>query len=363
MVPADTHRGSGTDQGDGGARSAPSSAGAAAAADSRANARDLDPRRVDRIVASYVIFALGWILVSAPLGDLVAELTGWSRSAIEVGKGIAFVLATGALLAVLLRRWARRLQAAAAREREAAAEIRRAEVIRTTFLSGVSHEIRTPLTSILGFARTIGQRGDVLPGEQLRDVGQRLERSSQRLEHLMLDLLDVDPLLAGVSAIHRQTTDLALLARRTVSAMELGVRRVEVRGDEVIADVDVAKVERVLQHLVGNAVRHTGLDAPIVVTVAPGDREVVLTVEDGGPGLPPEISREGFALFNQGPGVPLQASPGVGVGLALVARYVDLHDGTVTAEDVVTGGTRFVVRLPRDVAAPAVARRRPPIAG
>ncbi len=318
---------------------------------------------MDRIVWSYVGFALTWILVSAPLGDLVAEVTGWSRPAIEVSKGILFVLATGALLAVLLRRWAARLQAAAAREREAAEEIRRAETIRTTFLSGVSHEIRTPLTSILGFARTIGHRGDALPGEQLRDVGRRLERSSERLEHLMLDLLDVDPLLAGVSTIHPQTTDLALLARRTVSAMELGGRQVEVHGADVTADVDVAKIERVLQHLVGNAVRHTGREAPIVVTVAPGEGEAIVTVEDGGPGLPPEISRDRFALFDQGPGVTMQASPGVGVGLALVARYVALHDGTVTAEDVATGGARFVVRLPRPAEAPVVRRRVPPIAG
>jgi len=327
------------------------------------NDRDLDPRRVDRIVASYVVFALTWILVSAPLGDLVAESTGWSRSAVEVGKGILFVLATGALLAVLLRRWAARLQAAAVREHEAAEEIRRAETLRTTFLSGVSHEIRTPLTSILGFARTIGHRGDSLPVEQLRDVGRRLERSSERLEHLMLDLLDVDPLLAGVSAIHRQSTDLALLARRTVSAMELGGRHVEVRGEAVTADVDVAKIERVLQHLVGNAIRHTGQGAPIVVTVTPGDAEVVLTVEDGGPGLPPEISRDRFALFSQGAGVTMQASPGVGVGLALVARYIDLHDGTVTAQDVATGGTRFVVRLPRPPALPITDQQEPPIAG
>jgi len=345
-----------------GAESAGRSVGAAAAPDRLGTARDLDPRRVDRIVASYVVFALAWILVSAPLGDLVAEATGWSRPAIEVGKGVLFVLTTGVLLAVLLRGWAERLQAAAVREREAADEIRRAETLRTTFLSGVSHEIRTPLTSILGFARTIGHRGDALPREQLRDVGRRLERSSERLEHLMLDLLDVDPLLAGVSTIHRQSMDLALLARRTVSAMELGGRQVDVRGEAATADVDVAKVERVLQHLVGNAVRHTGSEAPIVVTVTPGDREVVLRVEDGGPGLPPEISRDRFVLFSQGPGVTMQASPGVGVGLALVARYVALHGGTVIAEDVATGGTRFVVRLPRPAGLPVAGRQEPPIA-
>ncbi|MEX2549354.1 MAG: HAMP domain-containing sensor histidine kinase [Nitriliruptoraceae bacterium] len=310
----------------------------------------------------YTGFALIWILASAPLGDLGAELTGWSRSGIEVGKGVLFVLATAALLAVLLRRWARRLQAAAAREREAAAEIRRAEAIRTTFLSGVSHEIRTPLTSILGFARTIGERGDSLPAHQLRDVGNRLERSSARLEHLMLDLLDVDPLLAGMSAIHRQSTDLALLARRTVSAMELGGRQVEVRGEAVTVAVDVAKIERVLQHLVGNAVRHTDDGAPIVVTVADGDREATIMVEDGGPGLPPELSRERFTPFNQGAGVDTQASPGVGIGLAVVARYVELHDGTVMAEDVATGGTRFVVLLPREAKPTASGREQPPIA-
>jgi signal transduction histidine kinase len=318
---------------------------------------------VYRIVVLYMGFALAWILATEPLADRVAEVTGWSRSAIEVGKGVLFVLTTAALLVVLLRGWARRLQAAAAREREAAETIRRAEAIRTTFLSGVSHEIRTPLTSILGFARTIGERGDALPAHQLRDVGRRLERSSTRLEHLMLDLLDVDPLLAGVRAIHRQSTDLALLARSTVSAMELGGRQVEVRGEDVTADVDVAKIERVLQHLVGNAVRHTDDDAPIVVTVAHGDRETVLMVEDGGPGLPPELSRVRFTLFNQGAGVSAQASPGVGVGLALVARYVELHDGTVTAEDAATGGTRFVMRLPREANPSATRRDKPPIAG
>jgi two-component system sensor histidine kinase MtrB len=113
----------------------------------------------------------------------------------------------------------------------------------------------------------------------------------------------------------------------------------------VVAWVDPAKVERVVENLLTNAGRHTTPDTPVWVKVARQRDGVLLTVEDAGGGVPQELRAALFEPFRQGPKAAAHA-PGVGIGLSLVARFAELHGGRAWVQDRPGGGASFQVLLP-----------------
>jgi signal transduction histidine kinase len=115
----------------------------------------------------------------------------------------------------------------------------------------------------------------------------------------------------------------------------------------VTALVDAAKVERIVENMVANAVKHTGPGTRIVVSVsADGDDSAVIRVDDEGPGVAEGDKTSIFELFSRAPQTGNDV-PGAGVGLALVAQFAALHDGEAWVEDGANGGASFRVRLPR----------------
>jgi signal transduction histidine kinase len=167
-----------------------------------------------------------------------------------------------------------------------------------------------------------------------------------KLDRLLVDLLDLDRLSKGIVAPQRSRTDLAALVGRV--AQEWGHRsgrRLEVQVEPVVAWVDPAKVERIIENLLANADRHTTPDTPVWVRVTRRGEEVLLAVEDAGGGVPQELRATLFEPFRRGPGAPVHA-PGVGIGLSLVARFAELHGGRAWVQDRPGGGASFRVRLP-----------------
>lgn len=306
---------------------------------------DLRIARVDRIVVTYLVVASCWILVTGPVSAWLADRVDVPVVALELAKGLAFVVVTGLALRLALRRWAGRIAAAALREREAAAGLQEAADLRSAFLNGVSHELRTPLTSIIGYAdtvRTLCERGE---HAEVAVMSDRLVASAERLERLVLDLLDADALLRGMARPRLRTVDVAALVQRVVSAAELQ-DQVTLHGERLDADVDVAKFERIVWLLLDNAHRHTPEGTPILVRWGRRDDDLLLIIEDDGPGLPPEVVRRAFEPFVQGGAAARGHHPGTGIGLTLVDHYVRLHEGRTTAVNRAEGGTRVTVQVP-----------------
>jgi PAS domain S-box-containing protein len=246
-----------------------------------------------------------------------------------------------------LRRSERKYSEAFHREREATQRLRALDDMKNTFLEAVSHDLRTPLTSILGSALTLEQAGLGLPREDALDLLRRIAANARKLERLLSDLLDLDRLQRGIISPQRRPTDIAELIRQAVEESDLlGDRTVEIDVQEegLVAHVDAAKVERIVENLLANAARHTR-EGRIWVRARRDDNGLVLIVEDEGPGVPLELREAIFEPFRQGKG-PAAHSPGVGVGLSLVARFAELHGGAAWVEDREGGGASFRVFLP-----------------
>jgi signal transduction histidine kinase len=116
-------------------------------------------------------------------------------------------------------------------------------------------------------------------------------------------------------------------------------------GPDVIAQVDAPKVERILDNLVRNALRHTPVGTNVWVRVEQEDGDAVLSVEDDGPGVPGIARERIFEPFERG-AAGIATGPGSGLGLAIVSRFARLHGGTAIVEEREGGGAAFRVRLP-----------------
>jgi PAS domain S-box-containing protein len=219
-------------------------------------------------------------------------------------------------------------------------ERKRLDALRDTILSSVSHELRTPLTSIFGFSLTLKEREDELDPGRRREIIAHLAEQSQRLSRLLTDLLDLDRLRLGASKLRVAETDVAELVARVTSA-----HGVAVQSEPVIAEVDPAKVERIVENLLENARKHTPEGTDVHVRVAREDGGVLIAVDDRGPGVAQAERRAVFEMFSRGRDLPT-GLPGAGVGLALVAQFTALHGGRAWVEENPGGGASFRVFLP-----------------
>jgi PAS domain S-box-containing protein len=223
-------------------------------------------------------------------------------------------------------------------------ERRLVEEVRDNILVAVSHELRTPLTSIVGFASTLKDRGSELSAGVRMEMIDHLSEQALKLQRLLSDLLDVDRLRRGRARAALERTDVGALVAGVATAQWNG--RIEVHAEPAEADVDPAKVERIVENLIANAIKHTPPGTPISVGVAAHDDAVLIRVDDSGGGVPDAEKEDVFELFARGTGSDPSA-PGAGVGLALVAQFAALQGGRAWVEDNPGGGASFRVLLPR----------------
>jgi PAS domain S-box-containing protein len=221
----------------------------------------------------------------------------------------------------------------------------RVEEVRDNILSAVAHELRTPLTSVLGFALTLSERPEIKDGTTRREMTRLLVTQARRLEHLLADLLDVDRLRHGLVHASLERTDVAALVERAVAATEApDGREVEVRTTPLVADVDPGKLERIVDNLVTNALKHTPAGTKVLVSLGTDAHSLLLRVDDAGPGVADEQKRSIFEPFVRASAV--SGVPGTGVGLALVAQFAALLGGRAWVEDRSGGGASVRVSLP-----------------
>jgi signal transduction histidine kinase len=234
------------------------------------------------------------------------------------------------------------------------------DALKARFVANVSHELRTPLALVLGLTeRMRREEGD--GGRWTRDLDSVGDSARLLLKHVN-DLLDVAKLDAGAAQPDYAHVDLARLVSLAASQFEVVAsdRRVAftvAAPDSLRAAVDPDKVQRVLLNLLSNAFKLTPPHGTIRCSLERLGDSAVLTVADSGPGVPPSRRQAIFERFVQLDRGDEQHFGGTGLGLSIVRDFVELHGGTITVDDAVEGGARFVVSLP--IAAPEGAAVRP----
>jgi PAS domain S-box-containing protein len=237
-----------------------------------------------------------------------------------------------------------------AEERIAEAEgtadrLREEDEIKNAFLRAVSHDLRGPLAAILGLANTL-ERDDIsLPEEDARDLASRIADNARKLDRIVADLLDLDRLERGALTAALAPLDVGATVRELVAGSDVVAgRRLDLDTAPLTIPADAVMVERIVDNLLRNAVRHTPGDSRIWVRVERSEDGALLVVEDDGPGVDDDDRLAVFEAFRQGTGPRLDQ--GVGVGLAVVSRFARLHGGRAWVEERAGGGASFRVFLP-----------------
>jgi two-component system sensor histidine kinase KdpD len=139
-------------------------------------------------------------------------------------------------------------------------------------------------------------------------------------------------------------TDIGRLVGQVASGYPADGRPIEVRAEAIVAEVDAPKVERIVENLLANALKHTPPDTEICIRVEGRDEAVLIAVDDRGPGVVANQREAIFELFNRGE--TSSKVTGAGIGLSLVAQFAAAHDGRVWVEENAGGGASFHVLLP-----------------
>jgi PAS domain S-box-containing protein len=237
------------------------------------------------------------------------------------------------------------MERALAMEREAAQRLRELDDMKNLFLQAVSHELRTPLTAILGLSHTLERRDADVDEDEARRFAARISSNARRLRGIVENLLDLDRLARGITTPKLASVDLVALVARVLGESEV-IEPARLHADlrPAVVWADGAKVERIVENLVANAARHTPESTDVWVSVRPVDGGAEIHVDDEGAGVPEELREAIFEPFQRGS--ESSATPGVGVGLAVVRRLAELHGGRAWVEPRVGGGASFRLFLP-----------------
>jgi two-component system, OmpR family, sensor histidine kinase KdpD len=235
-----------------------------------------------------------------------------------------------------------------AAESQAAEIARQSDALKSALLQSVSHDLRTPLATIRAAAGTL--RSDGLDPASQQASAEAIDREAEYLNQLVTNLLDLSRIEAGAVRAEKDAVELDDVLERAIQRLRSrgNSRPLEVALDAPPVEIDPVLLDQVFTNVVENALRHTPPGAPIRVTAhAADDARVRLTVEDGGPGVPPEALAKLFEKFYRVPGRRESPRGGTGVGLAVVRGLVEAMGGTVRARTSELGGLAIDIDLPR----------------
>src|SRR5690242_19330310 len=210
----------------------------------------------------------------------------------------------------------------------------------------LSHELRNPLNVIAGGVAVHDAFGRA--DDQAAHTRQLIVRQVQHLTNLMDDLLDIARVTSGKIVLNRRPLELSATVERCLAALgetRKGQHAWRSTLQPVWIDADETRIEQIVANLLGNAMKFTPAGGEISVTVSADDCDAVVWVRDSGVGIVPELLPRVFDLFVQGDRSPERAQGGLGLGLTLVRRLVEMHGGTVDAvSDGAGHGATFIVR-------------------
>jgi two-component system sensor histidine kinase KdpD len=230
-----------------------------------------------------------------------------------------------------------------------AAEVRaESEAIRNALLASISHDLRTPLATIAGGAATLAGNLEALSPADRRALAQSVSEQAMHMSERITTLLDLVRLETGAIQPRFDVYGLDEIVGSVLHRLEQRLRahlvRIEIPADLPLIRGDGRLIEQVLENLLDNASKYTHAGSEIRIRAQPLTRQIEVSVEDNGPGLPggdPEILFEKFQR-----GSPEGAVGGIGLGLAICRTILGLHKGQIWAENLAPHGAAFRFTVP-----------------
>jgi signal transduction histidine kinase/ActR/RegA family two-component response regulator len=267
---------------------------------------------------------------------------------------------------ITARIW-RRLEHARADDvlRTGAEQLRDADRRKDEFLAMLAHELRNPLAPIRTGLELIRAAGNTPAA--VDNVRSMMERQVGHMVRLIDDLLDVSRITSGKIHLQCEPTPLASLVNSAVDACRAAILAKQIHlvvdlpdlpDTQYVLDVDPTRFVQIVSNLLHNATKFTNAGGTICVAARDvrsddGRRELALSVSDTGVGIPADLLPRIFELFAQG--APATSQPGLGIGLALARRLVEMHGGRIDAHSGGPGeGSEFVIHLPLSTRTPQV---------
>jgi PAS domain S-box-containing protein len=233
------------------------------------------------------------------------------------------------------------------RHQETREESRRKDV----FMAMLAHELRNPLAPIRNAAAILAHTG--VTGERLSYAHDIIERQVSHLSRLVDDLLDVSRITLGKIKLQIERVETATVVARAVETSQplIDARRqkltIALQHGGLQLDADPTRLAQVISNLLTNAAKYTDEGGDIHLSAERRGRHVVLRVRDTGMGIPHELQPRIFELFTQGERSLARSEGGLGIGLTLVRKLVEMHGGTAEVNSEGPGkGSEFIVRLP-----------------
>ncbi len=238
-------------------------------------------------------------------------------------------------------------------------QLRKLDQIKSMFFAMMNHDLRTPLTLILVPTESLLQEASL--DQEVRQALEVVARNARLLLSQANDLLEISRLEQGKLELRYETCDLSRLVRLLATNFEKVAteRRFTFHiqiPSHLLVQIDPARIERVLLNLLSNAFKFTPPGGSILCSLeteaasgeaAETSAQVIVTVQDSGPGVPVDLRKAIFEPFRQAEDGITRRLGGSGLGLAIVSDLVRLHGGTIQIDEAPGGGARFTVRLPQ----------------
>jgi PAS domain S-box-containing protein len=227
---------------------------------------------------------------------------------------------------------------------------READELKSTFVSVVSHELKTPVALIKGYADTLLRKDACWDEKTMQESLGVILEETDRLNHLIDNLLDASRLQAGALSLEMDQVALDALAERMAARF-----RTQTDNHEIVTDFppdlptvqgDAGRLEQVMTNLLSNAIKYSPAGGRIEISGRARPGEVVVTVTDQGVGIPLEEQTRIFERFVRGARERHQRTPGAGLGLFLVKAIVEAHGGRIWVESHPGEGAAFSFALP-----------------
>lgn len=235
--------------------------------------------------------------------------------------------------------------------RRLATRLTEADHRKTEFLATLAHELRNPLAPIRNGLEVLRLAGD--KPETAAKVREMMQRQLSHMVHLIEDLLDVARINSGKVELRREKVEVRAIVTGAVesslAAIDAAHHALDLRitDETLVVDADPVRLVQVLGNLLTNAAKYTPERGRIELSVGREGQHAVIAVSDNGIGIPPQALPTLFEMFTQVPNNAARSQGGLGIGLSLVRRLVEMHGGTVTAASPGEGkGSTFTVRLP-----------------